>query len=81
MCLQYWMEWDVCLKKLIYASMYKSLCIKLNQLHNLSLLVLHPQGYLNITYLKCIMCVRMEHTSGENEVINSCLVTENIWWR
>ncbi len=49
-----------CLEKLIYASMYKSLCIKLDQLHNLSLLGLHLQGYLNITYLKCIMCVRME---------------------
>lgn len=54
------MEWNVCLKQFIYASMYKSVCIKLNQLHNLSLLVLHLQGYLNITYLKCIMCVRME---------------------
>ncbi len=48
----------MCLEKLIYASMYKSLCIKLDQLHNLSLLGLHLQGYLNITYLTCIMCVQ-----------------------
>lgn len=38
----------MCLEKFIYASMYKSLCIKLDQLHNLSLLVLHLQGYMNL---------------------------------